>query len=97
MQQQDNGAGRGPQPAAEDGDRESARTQEWARNNRRRIGLINRELDGGLSATEQPELRQLQAELDQYLDQRWPLPFDRLPEAREAARREGLLRDKPTQ
>jgi predicted DNA-binding antitoxin AbrB/MazE fold protein len=62
-------------------------------NNPRRIELINKETDTGLSAEEAAELNRLQAELDQALQRDNPLPWDKLHAIEDCAKREGLLND----
>jgi hypothetical protein len=65
----------------------------FARLNQRRIALINKEFDQGLSDKEKAELEQLQAAMDRFLEENMPLPFDILEQAKECAKREGLLGD----
>jgi hypothetical protein len=68
-------------------------TAQRARTNQRRIELINKELDVGLTPAEAAELQQLQAAIDLYLQTHLPLPMDVLQQLQDAARREGLLND----
>jgi hypothetical protein len=65
----------------------------FARLNQRRIALIDKELEKGLSDKEKAELEQLQAAMDRFLEENMPLPFDILERAKECAKREGLLGD----
>jgi hypothetical protein len=46
--------------------------------NQRRVALLDRKYDGGLSAAEEAELAMLQDALDRYIDQVAPLPLDEL-------------------
>ncbi|MFO0805951.1 MAG: hypothetical protein U0791_22835 [Gemmataceae bacterium] len=49
-----------------------------AQDNHRRCDLIDKDLDGGLTASEQAELNDLEARLDRHVDALSPLPLEPL-------------------
>jgi hypothetical protein len=66
-----------------------------AQRNQRRIELINKEGDNGLTPEEAAELDHLQVQIDQVLQRDQPLPWGKVRALEECARREGLLTDPP--
>jgi hypothetical protein len=58
----------------------------WEFKNRRRVFLIDKSFQGGLSQAEQAELDELQAEHGAYFDAIQPPPFDKLEELEAFAR-----------
>jgi hypothetical protein len=74
-----------------DGLRQKVASKRWYSRNLRRIELINRDLDSRLSEAERAELEQLQAEIDRYLEQQSPLPFEFIEQLKRSASAEGLL------
>jgi len=65
-------------------------TSSWKRLNRRRLNLIDKEVDRGLTAEEATELCALQKDADAYLDIVAPLPFEIFEKLRECAKEDGL-------
>jgi hypothetical protein len=59
----------------------------WAAKNKRRGMLIHKQFSEGLMPSEEEELRQLQAEMADYLDQVAPISFEVLEELEAVARR----------
>jgi hypothetical protein len=59
----------------------------WDAKNRRRIFLINKEFDEGLTASEKAELRELQEDVDRHVDALHPLPTREVSQLLETARR----------
>lgn len=66
----------------------------WSEKNRRRVFLINKEEDKGLSEREKKELQQLQEELDRHLDQVAPLPFEALDQFKKVVNRRRAKKSK---
>jgi hypothetical protein len=64
-----------------------AAEEPWEAKNRRRIFLINKEFDEGLTASEKAELRELQEEVDRHVDALHPLPTREVSQLLEKARR----------
>lgn len=60
--------------------------------NRRRIELVDKEIDSTLTPAEEDELRHLEAEVDAYARANFPNPFEVLERAEERARRLGYDR-----
>lgn len=58
----------------------------WELNNYRRVFLIDKKFQGGLSRAEEAELEELQAEHGAFLDAIQPLPFDKLEKLEAFAR-----------
>jgi hypothetical protein len=58
----------------------------WELKNRRRVALIDKKFQGGLSPAEDAELDELQAEHGAYLDAIQPPAFDKLEELEAVAR-----------
>jgi hypothetical protein len=52
----------------------------WEINNRRRVFLIDKKFQAGLSPKEEAELHELQADFESYLDRARPLPEQMLDE-----------------
>jgi hypothetical protein len=50
----------------------------YKQKNDRRIFLIRKELDSGLTPMETEELECLQNEVSEYINTKWPLPFEYL-------------------
>ena len=59
---------------------------EWRVQNARRIDLIYKKRDHGLTDEEQAEFEHLQVAADHYVNRRWTLDFDELAELEAAAR-----------
>lgn len=64
-----------------------AAEEPWEAKNRRRISLINKEIDEGLTALEKAELRGLQEDVDAHVDALHPLPTREVSQLLETARR----------
>jgi hypothetical protein len=64
--------------------------QAWEALNQRRVDLIEKESNAGLSQDEQTELEKIQEVTGKYLNIIAPLPFDRLEQVEEQARRAGI-------
>ncbi len=47
---------------------QAVQSEEWASANRRRLALIRQQFAGGLTATEEVELQELQRQADQHLE-----------------------------
>jgi hypothetical protein len=62
----------------------------WEVLNRRRLDLVDKEVEQGLTAAEGTELRALQKKADAYLDIVAPLPFEIFDKLRECAKVDGL-------
>jgi len=62
----------------------------WEDLNRRRLHLIDKEVDQGLTPNEEAELRVLQTKADAHLDIVAPLPFEIFDRLRECAKKDGL-------
>lgn len=56
----------------------SSRFASWPGKNTRRLKLIDKKSEKGLTAAETEELAQLQEECERYLESLHPLPFDAL-------------------
>jgi DNA-binding transcriptional ArsR family regulator len=63
---------------------------EWEALNRRRLHLIDKEVEKGLTGPEEAELHILQGKADAYLDLIAPLPFEIFDRLRESAKKDGL-------
>jgi transposase-like protein len=66
---------------------------EWERLNKRRVELIDKEAEVGLSKDELGELERLQEETGKRLNRIAPLPFETLERFEERARRAGIPLD----
>jgi hypothetical protein len=67
--------------------------EKWEALNKRRVELIEKEADAGLSEEELSELEAIQKEIGRYLNIIAPLPFEVLEQFEERARRAGIRLD----
>ncbi len=62
----------------------------WDRLNRRRLKLIDKDMEQGLSAAEKAELDELENKARDYVNRLFPLPFGMLEKLRECAAKDGF-------
>lgn len=63
----------------------------WDRLNRRRLKLIDKDMEHGLSAVEKAELDELEKEAEDYVNRVAPLPFGMLEKLKECAAKDGFI------
>ncbi len=62
----------------------------WEQLNERRLSLIDKDIDQGLSAAEQVELAELEKKAEEHFDKIAPLSFEIIDRLKECAARDGL-------
>ncbi len=62
----------------------------WVQLNQRRLGLIDKDIEHGLSTAEQAELDDLEKKAQEHLDANAPVSFEIIDRLKECAARDGL-------